>query len=209
MSSFIQSQGTSYGRQCKDEGSSRSQEASTYLQGLWQEEIVWTVINEFWDGLAVEYSVVDEPTVDVKHSVTWKGVSNTYTLRWFKPNTHPIYIGSISKPEFGLLVNGIQVANIESKNWHVKYKPMSYYDADKLIISRFRHVVSKQSILIISELRLEDGDSQQIRNLLNDWHVKVILTHRKADGFHDKESYQMIKNQLEPMLTKIVNEESV
>jgi hypothetical protein len=179
-----------------------------YEVGWWQEKIVWDVINEVFDSRLDCVSTENRPSQDVKEAVTWSNGNDSVVVKWYKANTHPIHVGSISKPEFGIVVNGDQIANIESKNWHTLYKPLSIFQVDKQVISRFRYIWAPQNILIISELRLEKCDHDEILNLLDEYHVTVLLTHRKAIESTDIESYKTIWTKLQPILLQILAAET-
>lgn len=155
---------------------SRPQSATPYEVGLWQEKITWNVISGSIEDHLGSGRADFTTSANVKQTVSWGSSAYKLTLTWYKPNTHPITIGSTSKPEFNLSINGTPISNFESKNWRVDYKPLSYFQVDKQIISRFRYVKAPRNILIISELRLEEAVSENILNLLGEWNVKLVLT---------------------------------
>jgi hypothetical protein len=178
---------------------------TSYEVGLWQEKITWKIINNVYDIHLGTSQFETDTNPDVKRKVTWTQGNDNYALKWYQPNTHPIHVGAISKPEFGIVVNGVETLNIESKNWHVNYKPLSLYQVDKQIISRYRYVNAPVNVLIISELRLEESDAEKILNLFEEWSVKVILTHRQATSDTDIDSYGIIRSELEPVLLDLID----
>jgi hypothetical protein len=175
-----------------------------YLEGLWQEKIIWNVTTDFLDTNLGESQSHSCQEVDVKQILTWEHGHDIYNLAWYRPNTHPVVAGSVSKPDFGITQNGNQLISIESKNWEPNYKPLSIYQVDTQIISRFRYLAAPNRILIISKLNLEPADTNKIWNLLKQNPVTLIRTGRKTQGIYDTKSYRIIKKCLPPIITRIL-----
>jgi hypothetical protein len=176
-----------------------------YLEGLWQERIIWNITKNVLEKDLGHYGATYFRGGNVNQTLIWGQGSETYTLTWYRPNTHPIKPGIISKPEFGIAKDGVQVINIESKNWTPSYKPLSLYQVDKQIITRFSYVPAPNNILVISELKVEPTVAEPVQRLLDDNNVRtIILTHRKATSSYDVESHDVINKTLPSKLKQIL-----
>lgn len=171
--------------------------------GFWQEIIIWNIIIDTATQRFGQGELNTSQKGHVKQTIIWKNGSKLYTVNWYTPNTHPYKTGTISKPEFDICVNGTRRLNLESKNWKLDYKPLSLATTKSQIISRFQHIIADQNVVVISEWRTENGNTAQIEKLLNQWNVKVVLTHRQTTGVEDQETQNIIKTKLNPILDAV------
>jgi hypothetical protein len=179
----------------------KSQRVSPYEVGSWQEDIIWDVTKSVLEENLGTYEVQNVRDPDVKQILRWGQNGDIYEVTWYKPNTHPVKTGSISKPEFGITKNGVQIINIESKNWDPYYKPLSLCQVERQIITRFRYIPALDNVLVISEFRMEPTAWGQVWDLFADYNVNIIiLTHRQAISSHDARSRKRIDSSLSTLL---------
>jgi hypothetical protein len=176
--------------------------SSTHV-GLAQEEIICSIIVSNYTAHLGQPNHC-HAVFPVKQKLLWTS-ARTYEVNWYEPNMHPIKVNAISRPEFDIIVDGKRLINIESKNWKTNYKPLSLATTQNHIISRFKYQQADKNILIITELRLENQSTTQIQNLLNQYNVQVMLTHRQATSSTDAQSQAVIQNQLQPILLDILS----
>jgi hypothetical protein len=175
-------------------------------RGYWQEKITWDCINSTITAeLGIEGLSQQVHSNGVNQKLTWTKETSTVVLTWFVPNTHPVpAVGVISRPEFDLAINGHRYLNVESKNFKMDYLPFSTYRFNAQVIERFRYMPADMNILVISEWRMQPGDTEQIQQLLGTWNIKRVITNRQAESTVDQQSYNSIKTQLEPIIVKLL-----
>lgn len=176
--------------------------------GLDQEALIKNIILDVAGTRLGTGDISDQYGLNLRERMTWKIESRVWTVNWYRPNTHPIRVGESHVPDFDFWFDDRRLANLESKNWREDYRPLSLHHTKDKIISRVTgRPVELGNILVISELRCQQCDEQQILDLLRDHRFKVLLTHGQTMNPDDEERYRIIRNRLEPILTYIFNPE--
>jgi hypothetical protein len=179
---------------------------SPTVVGMDQERLIRQVV---LDVAATQLGVgeqVNGPALNaerIRERITWTTKNGTWTVTWFRPNTHPMHVGDLHVPDFDFWINGHRMANLESKNWQVRWL-LSLQGANEKIVSRVTgRPVELGNILVISELLCQHCAEEQVLELLRQYRFKVLLTHRQAEGPDDEVMYEIIRTKLEPILAYV------
>ena len=171
--------------------------------GLWQEAIIRRVILNTANEYIGQPWLHLFPEGPIREVAVWESKPIKYTLRWWKPNTHPLNRQRERKPEFTLTVDTRRVLNIESKNWSENYKPLSLATTKSHIVDRFQSERADRNVLVITALRLEKTARSEILRLLCQNGIACYLTGHKATSALDYISYKRIRYLLKPLLCKV------
>jgi len=176
------------------------QRPSPYRIGHDQELVIKKIIVDVATSSIGECDNVHNSNPDIRETIVWHKDYETWTVNWYRPNTHPKEVGEAHVPDFDFWVDDRRLANLESKNWEPKWS-LSLSQAEEKIFSRVTgRPVELSNILVISKLLCQHGDEQRILNLLREYRFKVVLTGRKTENPNDQTMYELLRTKLEPIL---------